>query len=101
MIIQTEADVSLRSRVFELTEDWFEVCAEMRYELDYEADNSLHDGNGYIGMDINVTGLCNVRKQFNLRETQRNGNIVCTIKTNETRHIVVRFFFCGSRLIIL
>ena len=66
------------------------MCAEIRYELDYEADNSLFSGNGYVLMDINVTGLCNVNKQLNLRETHRNGTMGCTIKTNGTRHITVR-----------
>ena len=79
------------SKVFELTEDWYDLCAEVQYNLDYEADNSLPYGNGYIYMNMNVAGLCNVRKPLTLRETRREGTLECTIKANDTRHIMVSY----------
>ena len=89
-MITADGGVSLKSKIFVLTEGWYEICAEMQYDLHYIARESEY--NGYIYMNINATGLCNSQGEIALN-TRKNGTFGCSIKTNGTKNIMVRYTF--------
>ena len=89
-MIAADGGVSLKSKIFVLTEGWYEICAEMQYDIDYIARESKY--NGLIIMNITATGLCNSQGEMPLN-TRKNGTFGCSIKTNGTKNIMVRYTF--------
>ena len=82
--------IHLQSKVFDLPQDWEEFCAGFRYDINVDSYVI-----GELTIELYVPGSCcniDFKNKFQV-QTCRNCTWGCTIKTNGTHHIKVRYTF--------